>query len=616
MGSTTLLTFILQTPIATKTVHLLGSWDNFSKPYVMHADPRTGRGHWRGCHKFENIICDGELTTQSVRRDGGLKMGGTYWYYYQLDGDVEYSDPAQPCTTACPFLPGQPVNILEVPIETDVDFTTWRGDPTSSSHVTTRTLNPEDKYLAPRVVPHPKVPRLCTSTSSLQGLRNQKLLAASEGLPTPVSRSFAPVGNMFNFTRKRSYDEHAARSASLVQKSSIRSTFPNYPGAPRSAGPHVGFERGRSGFFHNDNAYRISSPVLISQTDEERSCMPVPAVKSASYPRQHSFTASSARVETEANPLGSHPVGNPREPSSVASSSPLSSISREPSSLRNVLPSFGDPERDAEAHGGDVDYLALLGNAAKEHQSIAVGQSWISPKHLSIDLDTDRAMQPTHSLNSTVNEQLPDSSYEGSPDPFDLRSPLYKSEKVMTSHFSMSSASTAAFWVSPDDNLNDPVSPALSCPSDGFNNLRSSYHLTSGPVTPSFSDTFGAEDMSSAQSTSLDGENLSNHRNSSSDDASNLSLDGLYFNIGVSRRNVACFGFGSFQGYSLPEEEHASETTIRKASNPVVVRPMSRTGFSKKTDKTVDSWNNRSSQDLSAIEKLVDELGYLGNIIV
>jgi len=40
-----------------------------------------GRGHWRGCHSFTDIICDGDRLKADDGRNGGLKMGGTYWYY-------------------------------------------------------------------------------------------------------------------------------------------------------------------------------------------------------------------------------------------------------------------------------------------------------------------------------------------------------------------------------------------------------------------------------------------------------------------------------------------------------------------------------------------------------
>ena len=63
-------------------VELLGSWDNFRKPYPMQKDKASGSLDWRGCHSFTDIVCDGDaLEGNSVKRDGGLRMGGTYWYF-------------------------------------------------------------------------------------------------------------------------------------------------------------------------------------------------------------------------------------------------------------------------------------------------------------------------------------------------------------------------------------------------------------------------------------------------------------------------------------------------------------------------------------------------------
>jgi len=51
----------------------------------MERDSRKGFGHWTGCHTFKDIICDGDVDASSVsKRDGGLKQGGTYWYYVCL----------------------------------------------------------------------------------------------------------------------------------------------------------------------------------------------------------------------------------------------------------------------------------------------------------------------------------------------------------------------------------------------------------------------------------------------------------------------------------------------------------------------------------------------------
>ncbi|KAF1986367.1 hypothetical protein K402DRAFT_319455, partial [Aulographum hederae CBS 113979] len=99
------------------SVELLGSWDNFHRSYPLQRDSRRGRGQWTGCHKYEDIIYDGDDSGVAEKRSGGLKMNGTYWYYYVVDGEVECHDPTKPATTACPLLPGQMVNVMEMPFE-------------------------------------------------------------------------------------------------------------------------------------------------------------------------------------------------------------------------------------------------------------------------------------------------------------------------------------------------------------------------------------------------------------------------------------------------------------------------------------------------------------------
>ncbi|KGO74066.1 hypothetical protein PITC_097520 [Penicillium italicum] len=163
MISTTLMTFLLITKPEVRSVKLLGSWDNFSNQYVMERDTRVGPGHWRGCHTFTDMIGDGPDKTQW--RTGGLKMGGTYWYYYLLDNDIEYYNEAEPTTTMCPLLPGQPMNVLNVPIilpDSRAHGRSASGSSQRPEHL--RTMHPEDKFMNPRKPPpQPQPVRLQTS---------------------------------------------------------------------------------------------------------------------------------------------------------------------------------------------------------------------------------------------------------------------------------------------------------------------------------------------------------------------------------------------------------------------------------------------------------------------
>ncbi|TPX18545.1 uncharacterized protein E0L32_011583 [Thyridium curvatum] len=155
--TTTLFTFMLQTHPSINSVHLVGSWDNFSKPYLMERDSRRSRGQWRGCYTFKDIMCDGHDST-IAKRDGGLKMGETYYFYYELDGATETHDPSQPSTTACPFLPGQTVNTLTVPMEQTLR--TRSASLNSLRDGDFKTMDPKHKFVTPR--PPPPVPGLAT----------------------------------------------------------------------------------------------------------------------------------------------------------------------------------------------------------------------------------------------------------------------------------------------------------------------------------------------------------------------------------------------------------------------------------------------------------------------
>ncbi|OTA89657.1 hypothetical protein M434DRAFT_34181 [Hypoxylon sp. CO27-5] len=121
----------------------------------MERDTRRDRSQWRGCHTFNNIICDGDQVGKHTR-NGGLKMGQTYYYYYELDGSTETYDPTVATTNACPYLPGQTVNTLDVPLER---LSRIRSASMNSLRTADfKTMDPKDKFMAPR--PAPPVPSL------------------------------------------------------------------------------------------------------------------------------------------------------------------------------------------------------------------------------------------------------------------------------------------------------------------------------------------------------------------------------------------------------------------------------------------------------------------------
>lgn len=58
------LKFTLRTSTNVKTVHLLGSWDNYSRQIPLSRESKPGA--WVGKFRFQSSM---------------LQLGGRYWYY-------------------------------------------------------------------------------------------------------------------------------------------------------------------------------------------------------------------------------------------------------------------------------------------------------------------------------------------------------------------------------------------------------------------------------------------------------------------------------------------------------------------------------------------------------
>lgn len=59
------LSFSIRTSSSVKTVHLVGSWDNYSRQLPLSKDP-SKPGAWTGKFRFQTSV---------------LQLGGRYWYY-------------------------------------------------------------------------------------------------------------------------------------------------------------------------------------------------------------------------------------------------------------------------------------------------------------------------------------------------------------------------------------------------------------------------------------------------------------------------------------------------------------------------------------------------------
>lgn len=91
------LSFSLRTSSNAKTVHLLGSWDNYNGQLPLSKDSGK-KGSWKGTFRFQGTT---------------LEAGQRYWYYYIIDGYHVSHDPATDSTTEPTT--GRTLNILDVP---------------------------------------------------------------------------------------------------------------------------------------------------------------------------------------------------------------------------------------------------------------------------------------------------------------------------------------------------------------------------------------------------------------------------------------------------------------------------------------------------------------------
>lgn len=217
MDPTTLVTFLFRAPPRVRAVELLGSWDNFTQPYVMHHDRRRGVGTWSGCFKFTNIIFDGDHPYWTKPRSGGLKQGGTYWFYYRLDYDIDAYDDSREWTTGCPLLPGQPVNVIDVPIEVvrppsrcqSARFASENVEGTLASlksmprYAVAQTLDPQDKFAPLEPPKASQVHGRCISDVALNG--------RLEGQPPSIAET--PVSSCQRDKPAGAHDRSALHSA-------------------------------------------------------------------------------------------------------------------------------------------------------------------------------------------------------------------------------------------------------------------------------------------------------------------------------------------------------------------------------------------------------------------
>lgn len=206
MDPETLVTFSFRAPPHVRTVELLGSWDNFSRPYTLYHDRRRGQGFWTGCFQFHDIIFDGFEVDYSRPRTGGLKQGGVYWYYFRLDDGMEAYDDSRACTADCPLMPGQVVNVIDVPKEvTETPLQRCASADlvgTLSQQLSLQTMDPKAKFNPLEPPPMSKVHERCVSDFAVNGRLERPKLASPSASSSEDGREMAPAKKMLGVVRR------------------------------------------------------------------------------------------------------------------------------------------------------------------------------------------------------------------------------------------------------------------------------------------------------------------------------------------------------------------------------------------------------------------------------
>ncbi|KAI9646093.1 hypothetical protein NHQ30_005533 [Ciborinia camelliae] len=238
----------------------------------MERDLRRSREQWRGCHTFDGIICDGDGNS-SKKRTGGLKMASTYYYYYELDNSIEVHDTAIPSTTTCPYMPGQPVNILWVPVEVS-PLRLRSGSVDSINTTEIKTLNPADKFMTPRAPPSKPNLARSVSLSSAHTERSEKqglwLKDGKFGWATKLfsGRRSQPSSPVQPLAPRQSYEleirETTTRSSYSSNSNTIHQPSPTRP-EPVSNTPSL--VRAQNSI--HDNLMALDIPEQISEESED-----------------------------------------------------------------------------------------------------------------------------------------------------------------------------------------------------------------------------------------------------------------------------------------------------------------------------------------------------------
>ena len=544
-------------------------------------------------------------------------MGGTYWYFvsdltylrpasplkvskYRLNGEIEYHNSFQPSTTACPLLPGQQVNVLDVPIQICAPMKNEYNSSTSSIEKAAFTMDPQAKYVSPR--PSVRKSALPQSDSALYVDAQWSTTQGDVCMGPSMSVTTLPNSNRTNHL------------VSHLQP-------------PRSSqGFCISFRKPSSlvAAFHRKRGFRSADSVIEPQgkrgNEMDEPSKPWPA----NHPRQnYGWAASdfSPRNRIRA------PVNTPEWPTATSEPPPVTPWI--------AFPSIADQcEEITPAVASDLSFRSTwhstnsLPVSAKDHvhnnqegrgdtsstQSCYLTPSEEQHDYQSFFLSPSTAPPSAGSVVSTNQRLVKGDQSNASVNTNEIISPLMlpiqsnvPSPRTLANEPAETRiASGAKKSIRPlilDHNPSPALVPFIMSPStDG----QSSPNHLSQPESPSVRD-FEEDWDAISQSLSLQEDSRDRF----------LTLGHATDDLSSGFLGALTLGSPRFQGYSLPKDEYASAQTICKPPSSYMTPTQKDIPFHKTGEHDlVSPWDDGSDQrHITALDELVDDLGYLGRVI-
>jgi hypothetical protein len=501
---------------------------------------------------------------------------------YRIDGDIDFHDPANPVTTSCPFLPGQVVNVLDVPAQAvpPSDLGRRESDPMEAA---VYTMDPRNKYLKPRpMIPSENRSRCPCPTASVTATEKNQLKSwgandRATPLPTPAAcEAKVSVGSGKVWRRK-------AEASHAPFKHSIFATYQRIRGTQSEV--LIGTQDWSRRPETTKRESTVPSKPFCVSNHQTASAHDLSCVKHISQNLGWDPQATPMRIANSwSNPsfLDSHyssterPLQNRRSaynvPVTLAGS--RQELSAKASGTFHFRPLEPEKTRNSFAPEGRAatQSIPFMSAAAKK----------------AVDVDASHTITPT---------PVDDAAFPGTLDMEDGHC-LRQNGSHRKPSFSGSASSSYC--------TNENFSPGLA-PNQDFLDALPQYHL-SQPETPSISE-YGEDLLESL----TESESQLQSVQVRDEEAEIANLHGIAHHGAANMYDAA---YPDFFSYQLPQPEQGSNMTLKTLpSNPLSTSEGHRRYGSKSIHDQVRSWNDGSEHRMTALEALVNDLGYLGELI-